>query len=146
MKRIKIALGSDHAGFERKETIRKYLEKKGIDYKDYGCYSEERCDYPDYIHPVAEAVSNKNIDIGIIFCGSGQGANMTANKHQKIRSALCWIPEIAKLSRAHNDANICTIPGRFVTDDLAVEIVDSFLQTEFEGGRHLQRVNKIPLD
>lgn len=142
---MKIAIGSDHAGFERKETVRKYIENKGIQYKDFGCYSEERCDYPDYIHPVAKAVSNKDYDLGIIFCGSGQGASMTANKYQKIRSAICWIPEIARLARAHNDANICTIPGRFVSDETAIRIVDSFLNAQFEGGRHLQRVNKIPL-
>ena len=142
---MKIAIGSDHAGFERKETVRKYIENKGIQYKDFGCYSEDRCDYPDFIHPVAKAVSDKDYDLGIIFCGSGQGASMTANKHQKIRSAICWIPEIARLARAHNDANICTIPGRFVSDETAIRIVDSFLNAQFEGGRHLQRVNKIPL-
>ena len=105
MEKMKIAIGSDHAGFEKKQVIKMYLEEKGIEYKDFGCYSEERCDYSDYIHPVAEAVGNEEFQFGIIFCGSGQGASMTANKHKEIRSALCWIPEIAKLAREHNNAN-----------------------------------------
>ena len=139
-----IALASDHAGFEKKEVIKKYLEEKGISYKDFGCDSSESCDYPDFAHPIANAISNGEYEVGITFCGSGQGISITANKHQKIRSAICWNVEIAKLSRQHNDANICALPGRFVTDEEARNIVDAFLTTDFEGGRHETRVKKIP--
>lgn len=142
---MKIAIGSDHAGFEMKEFIKHYLQKNGHEIIDFGTHSAESVDYPDYIHPVSEAVSNKEVDTGIIFCGSGNGANMTANKHQKIRSALCWTPEIAQLARAHNDANICSIPARFLSEETTIEIVNLYLSTPFDGGRHQCRVDKIPI-
>ncbi len=141
---MKIAVASDHAGYERKQIILKYLQEQGIEFKDFGAYSTESSDYPDYAHPLAEAVSKGEFDEGITLCGSGNGINMTANKHQGIRSAICWMPEIAKLARLHNDANVCAIPARYVSDDEAVEIVKIFLETKFEGGRHINRINKIP--
>ncbi len=140
-----IALASDHAGFDKKQVIIKYLEEKGIKYKDFGCYSSESCDYPDFAHAIADAIDKGEFEIGITACGSGQGISITANKHQNVRSALCWNVEIAKLARQHNDANICALPGRFVTDEEAVAIVDAYLNAEFEGGRHARRVAKIPV-
>ena len=142
---MKIGIGSDHAGYEMKELVKEYLEGKGYEVKDFGTNSTDSVDYPDFIHLVSTSVGNKEVDMGIIFCGSGNGANMTANKNQQVRSALCWIPEIARLARAHNDANICAIPGRFVDKETAYEIVDRFLSTPFDKGRHLQRINKIPI-
>jgi ribose 5-phosphate isomerase B len=140
-----IVIGCDHAGFELKSKIITHLSERGFEVKDMGCYSEDSIDYADYAHPVAFEVE-KNSDVtGILICGSGNGINMTANKHQGVRSALCWTPEISKLAREHNDANILTLPGRFVSEELALEIVDVFLSTEFEGGRHLNRINKIPV-
>jgi len=144
MEKLKIAVASDHAGFERKQVVLKYLQKQGIEFKDFGAFSAESSDYPDFAHPLAEAVSLGEFDKGITLCGSGNGINMTANKHQGIRSAICWMPEIAKLARQHNDANVCALPARFINDDEAVEIVKIFLETEFEGGRHVNRINKIP--
>jgi ribose 5-phosphate isomerase B len=140
---MKIAIGSDHAGFEKKQTIIKLLKTKGIEVKDFGCYSEDSVDYPDFAHPVASGVENNEFDLGILLCGSGNGINMTANKHSGIRSALCWKAEIASLARQHNNANILTLPARFISDDEAVEITEAFLATSFEGGRHQNRVNKI---
>jgi len=140
---MKIAISSDHAGFELKKLLIEYLKVKGNDIKDFGCWSSESSDYPDYAHPMAIAVESKEYDLGISICGSGNGINMTANKHAGIRSALCWIPEIAKLARQHNDANVCSLPARFVTFEEAKEIVDIFLTTSFDGGRHLRRINKI---
>ena len=145
MKKLKIAIASDHAGFERKQTVMKYLQELGIEYKDFGAFSTESSDYPDFAHPLAEAVSKGEFNEGITLCGSGNGINMTANKHQGIRSAICWMPEIAKLARQHNDANICALPARFITDEEAIEIVKTFLETDFEGGRHQNRINKIPI-
>lgn len=145
MERIKIALACDHAGFERKQSIIKYLKEQGYEVKDFGAYSNESSDYPDWVHPMAEAVSSGEFRFGITFCGSGNGINMTANKHQKIRSAICWMPEIASLARLHNDANVCALPARYLTDAEALEIVKIFLSTGFEGGRHLRRVQKIPV-
>ena len=145
MEKIKIALSSDHAGWDRKQVVIKHLEKLGMEVKDFGAYSPESSDYADWAHPMAEAVEIGDFQIGISLCGSGNGINMTVNKHQGIRSALCWIPEIATLARQHNDANILSIPARFVTDEQAIAIVDAFLDSEFEGGRHLIRINKIPL-
>ncbi|HBL74685.1 MAG: ribose 5-phosphate isomerase B [Bacteroidetes bacterium GWF2_42_66] len=145
MERIKIALACDHAGFERKQSIIEYLKEQGYEVKDFGAYSSESSDYPDWVHPMAEAVSSGEYQFGITFCGSGNGINMTANKHQKIRSAICWMPEIARLARQHNDANVCALPARYITDDEAREIVKIFLSTGFEGGRHLRRVQKIPV-
>jgi ribose 5-phosphate isomerase B len=139
-----IPIACDHAGFKTKELIVKYLTDKGMEVKDYGCYSEESIDYPDYAHPVATMVEENNGMLGILLCGSGNGINMTANKHQGVRSALCWTTEIAALARSHNDANIMAIPARFVSEELALEMVDTFLSTPFEGGRHQNRVNKIP--
>jgi ribose 5-phosphate isomerase B len=139
-----IVIGCDHAGFELKSKIINHLLEKGFDVEDMGCYSEDSIDYADYAHPVASKVEDNSDVNGILICGSGNGINMTANKHQGVRSALCWTPEISKLARQHNDANILTLPGRFVSEDLALEIVDVFFSTEFEGGRHLNRINKIP--
>jgi len=144
MEILKIAVASDHAGFERKKAVLKYLQEQGIEYKDFGAFSAESSDYPDFAHPLAIAVSNGEFNKGITLCGSGNGINMTANKHQGIRSALCWMPEIAKLARLHNDANVCALPARYITDEQAIEIVKIFLSTGFEGGRHIQRINKIP--
>lgn len=145
MNKLKIALASDHAGYERKQVILNYLKEQGITFKDYGAYFAESSDYPDWAHPMAKAVEDGEFDLGITLCGSGNGINMTANKHQKIRSAICWKPEIAALARLHNDANICALPARFITDDEAIMIVKTFLSTDFEGGRHLRRINKMPL-
>ena len=140
---MNIVIGCDHAGFELKGKIINHLLEKGFDVEDMGCYSEDSIDYADYAHPVASKVE-ENLEVkGILICGSGNGINMTANKHQGVRSALCWTPEISKLAREHNDANILTLPGRFVSEELALEIVDVFFSTEFEGGRHLNRINKI---
>jgi ribose 5-phosphate isomerase B len=138
-----IALASDHAGYDKKQMVIKYLEEKGIIYKDFGCDSSESCDYPDYAHPIAEAIDRGDYSLGITFCGSGQGISITANKHQNVRSAICWIPEIAVLARQHNNANICAIPSRFITDEETIAIIEAFLHSEFEGGRHARRVEKI---
>lgn len=140
----KIAIGADHAGFELKEKLITYLKGKGYEVKDYGCFSEESIDYPDYGHPVATAVETDENCLGVVLCGSGNGINMTVNKHQGVRSALCWIPEIAKLAREHNDANILALPARYLSTSEALEMLDIFLDTPFEGGRHERRVNKIP--
>jgi ribose 5-phosphate isomerase B len=145
MDNIKIALASDHAGFERKQTIIRYLTEKRISFDDLGCYSDEPCDYPDFGHKIACAISTEQYSLGITFCGTGQGINMTANKYPQIRSALCWSADIARLARQHNNANICAIPGRFVTDKKVVEIVEVFLNASFKGGRHQRRIDKIPL-
>jgi ribose 5-phosphate isomerase B len=138
-----IPIGCDHAGFELKQHIIKHLESKGFILDDKGCYSEESIDYPDFAHPVASLVENTPGMKGILLCGSGNGINMTANKHQGVRSALCWTPEIAALARQHNDANILTLPARFLDLETALQIVDTFFSTDFEGGRHQNRVNKI---
>lgn len=140
-----IAIGSDHAGFDLKETLKAYLATKGITVKDFGPASDARADYPDYAHPVASFVEQDktNQTFGILICGSGNGINMTANKHQEIRSALCWMPEIAELARLHNNANILVLPARYISIDEAKKCVDVFFSTEFEGGRHTNRVNKI---
>lgn len=138
-----IPIGCDHAGFALKEKIKAYLIQKGYEVKDFGTYSEDSIDYPDYAHPVAELVENTPGMLGLLLCGSGNGINMTANKHQGIRSALCWMPEIAKLAREHNDANIMALPARYLEESMALEMVDVFLNTAFEGGRHQNRVNKI---
>ena len=140
-----IGLASDHAGFEIKEHAKAYLEAKGLNYKDFGTYSTESCDYPDFAHPLARAVQSGEVSRGIAVCGSGEGISITLNKHRGIRAALCWIPEIASLSRRHNDANILALPGRFITPGEADAIMDVFLTTDFEGGRHQRRVEKIDL-
>ena len=141
----KIAFACDHAGFETKEFLISFFNKKGYEIKDFGTYSSESTDYADYAHPMAKAVENKEYNFGISLCGSGNGINMTVNKHQGIRSALCWNVEIAELARLHNNANICAIPARFVSKESAAEIVEIFMKTDFEGGRHIKRIEKIPL-
>ena len=140
-----IALCSDHAGYATKQAVIAYLEQAGIAYKDFGTYSEESCDYPDFAHPCAEAVESGEGYPGIGICGSGEGVCMTLNKHQGIRAALCWKPEIAALAREHNDANVLVMPGRFISNDEALEITKVFLNTEFAGGRHQRRIEKIPV-
>jgi ribose 5-phosphate isomerase B len=141
----KIAIVSDHAGFYLKEKLLAFLIKEKYNIRDLGCPSAEHVDYPDYGHPLANSVSNGEFDFGISICGTGNGINMTVNKHPGIRSALCWNEEISRLARAHNDANICAIPGRFVNESEAYLIVRTFLETPFEGGRHRRRIDKIPL-
>ena len=138
-----VPIGCDHAGFELKQKVVSLLQSKGFEVKDVGCYSEESIDYPDFGHPVAEFVSSNENTLGIVICGSGNGINMTVNKHQAVRSALCWTTEIAELARQHNNANILALPARFVNDELALKMVETFFSTEFEGGRHERRVNKI---
>jgi ribose 5-phosphate isomerase B len=144
IKKTMIPIGCDHAGFQTKQAIIQHLTSKGYEVKDYGCFSEESIDYPDYAHPVAEHIEKNPGTLGILLCGSGNGISMTANKHQEIRSALCWKKEIAELARQHNDANIITLPARFISIEEAIEMVDTFLNTPFEGGRHAKRVSKIP--
>jgi ribose 5-phosphate isomerase B len=139
----KIAIGSDHAGFEYKEALKQWLEKNGYDVKDFGTYSTASADYPDFAHPVAEAVEKKEFDQGVLVCGSANGVAITANKHQGIRAAICWTEELASLARLHNDANIVCIPARFISLDLAEKITHTFLTEAFEGGRHANRVGKI---
>ncbi len=140
---LKIAIGADHAGFELKELIITYLKYKNIHVEDKGTYSLERADYPDYGHAVANAVLSKEVEIGILMCGSGNGINMSANKHKGIRAALCWTSEIATLARQHNDANILVLPARYISVEEAYKCVDAFLNEKFEGGRHQGRVEKI---
>ena len=142
MKKL-IPIGADHAGFELKKSLINHLVSLGYEVKDFGCYSEDSIDYPDFGHPVAEMVESTEGMLGILICGSGNGINMTANKHQGIRSALCWKKELAQLAREHNDANILALPARFISESEAKEMVDTFLTTPFEGGRHQNRVNKI---
>ena len=140
---MKISIGNDHAGTEYKFFIEEYLKSQSINVINHGTDSSESVDYPDFVHPVADDVENNRVNFGIIICGSGNGANMTANKHQKVRSALCWTKEIVELARQHNDANILSIPARFTSKEQALEMVKTFLNTQFEGGRHSNRVNKI---
>ena len=139
----KIAIGSDHAGFELKSILINYLEQQGFEVKDFGAYSSERADYPDFAHPVSEAVEKGEFEKAVLICGSANGISMTANKHQGVRCAICWQPEIATLARAHNDANIIAFPARFIEIDVAKQCLDNFLSTQFEGGRHAGRVDKI---
>lgn len=140
---MKIAIGSDHAGFELKQEIVHYLKTKSITVEDKGCYSLERADYPDFGHAVALAVLTKDVELGILMCGSGNGINMSANKHRGIRAALCWNEEIASLAKQHNDANVLTLPARYITLEEAKKCVDAFLNNVFEGGRHADRIAKI---
>lgn len=140
-----IGLASDHAGFELKQYVKQWLDAKGWPYKDFGTYSTESCDYPDYAHPLALAVEAGECYPGIAICGSGEGISMTLNKHQGIRAALCWIPQIAHLARQHNDANVLVMPGRFITPEEANPILTEFFNTPFEGGRHQKRIDKIPV-
>lgn len=140
-----IGLASDHAGYPLKEYVKTYLDSRGIDWKDYGTFSEESCDYPDFGHALAKGIEAGECEQGIAVCGSGEGISITLNKHQGIRAALCWIPEIAHLARQHNDANVLVMPGRFITNEEADAIMDEYLSTSFEGGRHARRVAKIPV-
>jgi len=142
---MKIAIANDHAGFLLKKYLVGYLLKAGYEVKDLGADNPESTDYPDYAHPLALAVEKGEFNMGISICGSGNGINITANKHQGIRSALCWNEEIAVLARKHNNANICALPGRFINREEAVVIIRAFLNTGFEGGRHERRIRKIPL-
>lgn len=142
MKKL-VPIGCDHAGFELKEKVVAHLVSKGYEVKDFGTHSTDSIDYPDYGHPVAEMVEANSGMLGIVICGSGNGINMTVNKHQGIRSALCWTKEIAALARQHNDANIIALPARFISIKDGLEMVDVFFSTPFEGGRHQNRVNKI---
>ena len=140
---MKIAIGNDHAGTDYKNAIVSYLKSQDITVNNYGTDTNDSVDYPDFVHPVANDVESKAVNLGIIICGSGNGASMTANKHQGVRSALCWSKEITKLAREHNDANILSIPARFTSIPQALEMVKTFLATDFEGGRHQRRVDKI---
>jgi ribose 5-phosphate isomerase B len=140
---MKISIGCDHAAYELKEKVKQYLTTKNIEVNDFGCHSEERCDYPDFAHAVAKDVTNQNCDFGILICGSGNGISMTANKWSGVRSAVCWSAEIAHMARLHNDANILTLPARYISDEIALECVDQFIETGFEGGRHSDRIAKI---
>ncbi len=141
----KVALCSDHAGYELKQTIAQYLQSEGIAVDDFGTNSSESCDYPDFAHPCAEAVESGRDYPGIAMCGTGNGIAMTLNKHQGIRAALCWDTDLARLAREHNDANVLVLPARFIPAEKALEIVKVFLSTPFEGGRHQRRVEKIAL-
>lgn len=139
-----LGIASDHAGFEMKEELKRFLKEKGYEVKDFGTHSPESMDYPDVAHPLAESVEKGEVSQGIALCGSGNGISMTLNKHQGIRAALCWNEELAALARQHNDANVLSLPARFISLELAKRIVERFLESSFEGGRHLRRVNKIP--
>ncbi len=142
---LRIAICNDHAGFELKKTVLDYLKALQVTtVKDFGSYTSESCDYPDFAHPLAIAIENGEFDYGITICGSGNGINMAANKHQGIRSALCWENEVASLARRHNDANVIALPARFITENEAKEMIEVFLTTDFEGGRHKTRIDKIP--
>jgi ribose 5-phosphate isomerase B len=145
MKYKKIAIAADHAGFFLKEKIIRFLIDEKYEIKDFGTFFAENVDYPDYAHPLALAVASGDFDLGISICGTGNGMSMTVNKHQGIRAALCWNEEISKLARAHNDANICSLPGRFISESEALLIVKTFINTGFDGERHKRRINKIPL-
>lgn len=140
---MNIALGSDHAGFSLKSTLINYLEKEGHTVKDCGTFSEESCDYPDYAHAVAQAIKKGDAKRGIVICGSGNGINMAVNKHDHVRSALCWKAELAELAVQHNNANVLALPARFIEEQIALDCVNAFLKSAFEGGRHERRVNKI---
>jgi ribose 5-phosphate isomerase B len=140
---MKIAIACDHAGYDLKTVIKPYLEENGYDVIDFGAFSADSSDYADFAHPMADSVAQKNCELGISMCGSGNGINMVANKHDNVRSALCWEPEIARLARQHNDANICALPARFIEVEKAKQIVDIFLTTGFDGGRHQRRIEKI---
>jgi ribose 5-phosphate isomerase B len=141
---MKIAIGADHAGFQYKEILKDFLEKNGATVKDFGTYSDASCDYPDFAHPLAAAIDDAQFDFGILICGTSNGMLMAANKHQGVRGGLAWTPEIAQIIRMHNNANVLGIPARFVSIEVAKEIVYKFINTDFEGGRHQRRIEKIP--
>ncbi len=138
-----IAMGADHAGVAYKQEVIEWLEKKGYQVKDFGTYNTDSVDYPDFAHPTAASVETGEAAFGILFCGSANGVAITANKHAGVRAGLCWLPEIAKLTRLHNDANMICVPARFVSIESAIEMIDAFMTTDFEGGRHQGRVDKI---
>lgn len=140
-----VGLCSDHAGYELKAIIEGYLDSQDIAYVDFGTHSSESCDYPDFAHPCAEAVEAGDVYPAIAICGTGNGIGMTLNKHQGIRAALCWEPELARLARAHNNANVVVLPARFIAPELAIEIVETFFATPFDGGRHERRIEKMPI-
>lgn len=142
---MKVAFASDHAGYELKQYLMELMKGRGYETVDFGTHSETSCDYPDYAHPAAISVESGECDFGVAMCGTGNGIAMTLNKHQGIRAALCWIPEIAALAKQHNNANILVMPARFISKDEAVKILDAFLDTDFEGGRHERRIEKIPV-
>ncbi len=142
---MKIALASDHAGFNLKQKVVAWLEQQGAKTHDFGCYNTDSCDYPDFAHPCAEAVEKGEYDFGIVICSTGNGITMTANKHQGIRAALCWDVPLAELARQHNNANVLGMPANFISEEKALAIVRTFFATDFEGGRHERRVNKIAL-
>lgn len=140
---MKIAVGNDHAGFEMKEVLLKWLEENDYDFENFGTNSPESMDYPDVVHPLAESVETGKFDFGLLICGSGQGVSFTANKHQGIRAALCWKKEIAELARQHNNANVLCLPGRFLSEQEGIDILKAFLNAKFEGGRHQNRIDKV---
>jgi ribose 5-phosphate isomerase B len=140
---MRISIGSDHAGFQLKVKVIELLRTLDYVIEDFGCFSEDSMDYPDVAHPVCDSIENKQSELGILICGSGNGISMAANKHQGIRAALSWTPEIAEMAKLHNDANVLSMPARFITEETAFEIVKIFLNTKFEGGRHSRRVDKI---
>ncbi len=145
LNQLHIALASDHAGYNLKQEIIKHLQDNNAATHDFGCFSTDSCDYPDYAHPLAQAVEKGDYDFGITICSTGNGICMTANKHQGIRAALCWDVPLAELARQHNNANVLALPANFVTKEKALAIVDTFFHTDFQGGRHERRINKIPL-
>ena len=140
----KVGMACDHAGFELKEYIKQVLEGKGYSVEDFGTHSTASMDYPDTAHPLAKAVEDGDVDFGVAMCGSGNGITMTLNKHQGVRAALCWAPDIAALAKQHNNANILSMPARFISKEEAVAILEAYLDAEFEGGRHQKRIDKIP--
>ncbi len=140
---MNVSIGCDHAGFECKQAILAFLTERGIEFTDVGCYNTDSVDYPDFVHPVGDAIDMQQADFGIVICGSGNGVAITVNKHLAVRCAVCWTVEIAQLARAHNNANVISIPARYVSFDLACQMVEAFIETAFEGGRHQRRVDKI---
>ena len=142
---MRIALASDHAGYNLKQAVIRFLTDNGAQVQDFGCYSTDSCDYPDFAHPCAAAVENGEYDYGVVICSTGNGICMTANKHQHIRAALCWETRLAELARQHNNANILGLPANFVAEEKALDIVRTFFSTDFEGGRHQRRIDKIPM-
>ncbi len=141
-----IGIASDHAGFEMKQKAKAYLESKGMQFQDFGTDSEESCDYADFAHKLGDAIGTGKLKVGIAFCGSGNGINISLNRHANVRSAYCWKPEIAALAKQHNDANICTMPARFLEPEEVYKIIDTFFASEFEGGRHQRRIEKIEIN
>ena len=143
---LHLGIASDHAGYQLKEALKAYLEEKQVNVYDFGTYSEESCDYPDFAHPLANAVEKGTCDFGIAICSSANGISMTVNKHQGCRAAICWKPELAALARQHNNANVLSLPARFISVDEAKTILDTFFNSDFEGGRHQRRIDKIPVN